>query len=200
MTVFAEIDYDFLPWQAMGGDTYSSLASSLLGDSSLAPALAEYNSDKVLTDISGRFVRIPTSRPALSTFSAVKSTNPAVIEERLLGQDLALNDGRGFISDPTGDFAVLNGEMCFANNLIDMMDYYVGSLPYWPEWGTPAKVGDMSTDWEKGRYLQRILQGIQRDSRTAAASFESVEQDGNWIKMRIKVKSIFGFQSHYFEL
>jgi hypothetical protein len=200
MMIFAEIDYDFTAWQAMGGDTYSSLAASLLGDSALAPALAEYNSDQILADISGRFVRIPQSRPALSTFSAVNSTNPAVLEERLLGQDLALNDGRGFIADPTGDFAVLNGEMCYANNIIDMLDFYVGSLPYWPEWGNPARVGDMSTEWEKQRYIERIVQGIQRDSRTALVSLESVSQDGNRIEMRIKVKSIFGFQSHYFEL
>jgi hypothetical protein len=81
-----------------------------------------------------------------------------------------------------------------------MMDFYVGSLPYWPEWGNPARVGDMSTEWEKQRYIERIVQGIQRDSRTALVSLESVSQDGNRIEMRIKVKSIFGFQSHYFEL
>ena len=200
MLVFAEINYDFGVFQAMSGANYESIASAVLGDPSLSPALAEFNQDQVLADISGRFIRIPISRPTLAVYSVNSSKNPGVLEERLLGQDLALNDGRGFIADPTGDFAVLNGEMCYANNIIDMLDFYVGSLPYWPEWGNPARVGDMSTEWEKQRYIERIVQGIQRDSRTALVSMESVSQDGNRIEMRLKIRSIFGFQSHYFEL
>ena len=104
------------------------------------------------------------------------------------------------LSDSTGDLAILNGELSYANNMIDMLDYPIGSLPYWKQWGNPAVIGSLATDWERELYPEKIIQSLRSDPRTSQATIETLSQDGNVMAMEFRVISIWGKQSHYFSL
>lgn len=197
---FSDIDFDWQVYFVNGGETFTSIAESQLGDSSLSTALADYNGLSVNQNISGMVLRLPFKRPTLQTYSSNKSSNPSALEERLLGQDLALSVGRGLLSDSTGDLAILSGELSYANNMIDMLDYPVGSLPMWKQWGNPAVIGAMATDWERELYPEKIVQSLRSDPRTNQATIETLNQDGNVMAMEFRVISIWGKQSHYFSL
>ena len=136
----------------------------------------------------------------MQTYSSTQSNNPSSLEERLLGQDLALSQGRGILVDSTGDLATLSGELAYANNMIDMLDYPIGSLPFWKQWGNPAEIGVTATDWERELYFEKIVQSLRSDPRTTSANIEYQVQDGNVMSIEIKVISIWGKQSHYFSL
>lgn len=198
--LFSDIDFDWYPYFVNGGETFSSIALSLLGDVSLSTPLADYNGLSVNQNIAGRVLRIPNPRPTLQTYSTNLSSSASALEERLLGQDLALSVGRGILTDSTGDLAILNGELSYINNMIDMLDYPIGSLPYWKKWGNPAVIGSMATDWERELYVDKIVDALRSDPRTGQATFERLVQDGNVMAMEFKVISIWGKQSHYFSL
>ena len=198
--LFSDVDTDWSVYFVNGGETFTSIANSLLGDESLSTALADYNSLSVNQNIAGMVLRIPFKRPTLQTYSSSKSSNPSALEERLLGQDLALSVGRGLLTDSTGDLAILNGELSYANNMIDMLDYPIGSLPFWKQWGNPAVIGQMATDWEKELYFEKIVQSLRSDPRTTSANIEYQSQDANVMAIEFKVISIWGRQSHYFSL
>lgn len=196
--LFSDIDVNWEPYFVNGGETFESIADSVLGDKDLASALADYNSLSVNQNISGLVLRLPFQRPALQTYSLNKSSSASSLEERLLGQDLALSVGRGINIDSTGDLAILSGELAYANNIIDMLDFEIGCLPFWKKWGNPAIIGQMATDWERESYLDKIIDSLRSDPRTSQATLERVVQDGNAIGIEIKVVSIWGRQSHYF--
>ena len=198
--IFSGIDSDWYPYFVNGGETFTSIAENLLGDLGLSTSLADYNSKSVNQNIAGMVLRIPNPRPTLQTYSTNTSSSPSALEERLLGQDLALSVGRGLLSDATGDLAILNGELSYANNMIDMLDYPIGSLPYWKKWGNPAVIGAMATDWERELYVDKIVDALRSDPRTSQATFERIVQDGNVMAMEFKVISIWGKRSNYFTL
>ena len=84
--------------------------------------------------------------------------------------------------------------------MIDMLDYPIGSLPYWKKWGNPAVIGAMATDWERELYVDKIVDALRSDPRTSQATFERIVQDGNVMAMEFKVISIWGKRSNYFTL
>jgi hypothetical protein len=94
----------------------------------------------------------------------------------------------------------LNGELSYANNMIDMLDYPIGSLPFWKQWGNPAVIGSMATDWERELYFEKIVQSLRSDPRTTSANIEYQSQDANVMAIEFRVISIWGKQSHYFSL
>ena len=197
---FSGIDTNWTAYFVNGGETFTSIAESELGDATLSTALADYNNLSVNQNISGMVLKLPFARPTLQTYSSTQSNNPSSLEERLLGQDLALSQGRGILVDSTGDLATLSGELAYANNMIDMLDYPIGSLPFWKQWGNPAEIGVTATDWERELYFEKIVQSLRSDPRTTSANIEYQVQDGNVMSIEIKVISIWGKQSHYFSL
>jgi hypothetical protein len=185
----AETDNQFEVITASAGDSWASLAERMLGDRSLAAALAAYNLSNETTNPQGP-VKIPRTQNSFVYAKMPLSPQPADLERAILGEDLALTEQRDFEVAPNGDLAVIAGEAALSNNIIDIIDTPQGSLPSIPEYGNPIKPGELEETWLKEAYLYRLVKAIRLLPQITNCQLVSSVVDGNRIAYTLRIQTI----------
>lgn len=188
----ASIDDSYSIYYAPDSATFRTIAKDVLGDESLASALAQYNKKSLSQILAGQAVKIPfgTKTNMFGQLPENPTTND--LESGLLGYDLALTSDRDFLIAPNRDLAVTDRIDTLVENLVDIVDIPVGSWIVNELIGNYMLIGETLDEIEKQGSLQKLLQEIQSDPRVKEAEILSVEQDGDILRYVLRVKPIAG--------
>lgn len=186
-------DDSYSIYYAPDSATFRNIAKDVMGDESLAPALAQYNKKTLSEILSGQAVRLPFGVKT-NMFGGLLPDNPtrADLEAGLLGYDLALTSDRDFLIAPNRDLAVTDRLDTLVENIVDIIDIPVGSWIVNQLIGNYMMIGETTEELEKQGALQKLLQEIQSDPRVKEAEILSVEQDGDILKYIMRVSPIAG--------
>lgn len=194
------IDNQYRVYRTFGGDDWESVAERFLSDKSEAAALAAYNGSTIETGIAGKPIKLPFAQAIATWGQPPDPLSSQGLEIGILGEDLQLTEARDFAISPTGDLAIISGEVAVSNNVIDLVDTPQGSLPQYPNWGNPAHIGEIPAYWEKERYVQRLIDSIQADPRVSFVGITERIQKGGNIRMKIEVKTIYDGEPNFYIL
>ena len=196
----AATDNQYIIHKAIGGDTWESLAEKYMQDPDLGSALAAYNRKRRGQGIVSESIKIPYEHNLQVWASQPASPTNADIERGVLGEDLALTDQRDFAVAANGDLDVVEGEPALMNNVIDQIDTPEGGLPMYPDFGNPAKIGEVQENFFKDRYIDRLLAKIEADPRIRSTRITGIRQDGNSLVYLVGVTSINGNRTFFLEV
>lgn len=189
---FAAIDDGFKIRLVLGGETYTSIAKSDLGNSELGQALAYYNNESDPSTITRAAIKVPFKRTTNVFTTLLENFTQADLEKALIGTDIKLNSNRGIEVSPNGDLAVVEGDEALVNETLDLLDIPIGSLPANISLGNPIPIGELPDELIKSGYILKLLNQIRSDNRVKEAEYLGVTQNGDEYIFYFKITSITG--------
>lgn len=196
---YASSDTEFIPLEVKPGDSYDSIANSILGNASFANALAIYNKDIAGKAINRPAIKIPFGK--LTGINTILPERPSLkdMEIAIHGTDIRLTEQRDIAISPNGDLGMIQGEETLLNNILDVIDVPQGSWAVHPELGNPIPFAEIPESSLEPSYVQRLINIIQSDPRVKQVSFQGVEQDGDKFYFVFSFKSILD-RSYFIQL
>jgi len=166
-------------YQVIQGDTLQSLSNKFYGNREQYSIISEandINNQNFENDgMVGENIIIPAlfnteskeSNLNLVYYTKKKMSTPKERQIQILGNDLDLSQNRDFIIDGSGDFALVYGEDCYFENIIDRTKYFSGSLnPEHPGWGVIIETGMVPSSILIQKIYDSIEQQVSLDPRT----------------------------------
>jgi hypothetical protein len=191
--ISATADTEFGIYQIKSNDSFFTIADKELGDSGLAVALAQYNGMSVQSKLNvNSIMRIPMGTPTGILYPVPDNPRPQDLEESLMGADIKLDAQRGIAVSPNGDIGIVVGDESLVNNVLDIVDIPIGSIPTEPAIGNPIIIGEILSYNSIIEAGEQIRSQIVSDPRVADATLLEIYQNGDVIAFRYRVVSRSG--------
>ena len=173
------------------GETWDSIAESILGSRDLGQALSVWNDDTI-GELSKNTIRIPLGADTGIYDKLPQNPSRVNLESVLLGADIKLTKERDIAVAPNGDIALVYGDECLLNNILDIIDIPQKSWIANLEIGNPIPIGEIPNTILNGGYIFDLLAQLQNNRRIEKAEFSGLEQDGDSLLILFNIFSISG--------
>lgn len=196
-------------YQVIEGDTLQNIANKFYGNYEQYKIISEINdlsnSDFEDDAMAGKNIIIPS----LYNVSAKETSfnlvyypkkyifTPRERQIQILGNDISLNENRQFIVDGSGDLALIYGEDCYIENIIDRIKYVIGSLnPIHPNWGISIEIGSVPASITLSKLYDSIEQQVSLDPRTEFVYIDREKSSiiGDTVNVQLYYKPINGYE------
>jgi hypothetical protein len=188
----SSIDDSFRIYYGSNSDTFDSVSQSVLGDITLAGAVASYNNMDINANLAGQVIRLPFGPKSNIFYKLPENYTRKDLEYGIFGFDLALTSQRDFAISPNGDLAVTEGLNTLIENIVDIIDIPIGSWVIDRFIGNPILIGEVQAEQDKQNTLAKLLQQLESDVRIDSTSLLEATQEGGSISYLIRIVPVAG--------
>ena len=168
----------FIYYVVEAGDALDKLAYKFYNDYTLQTVIGQVNELRNIDfhndALVGKSIKIPLfNAPALTQLDTnlvysriTQQTKVSERQKQVLGNDIALDTGRGFKADGSGDLAMVSGMDGLVENLLDRFTFRQGILgPSNPHWGFPGIIGQVPDSIFSQKVAQFVEDQLNADPR-----------------------------------
>jgi hypothetical protein len=202
---------DYIYYEVQQEDTLPKIAKKFYSDYEQYNIIAEVNNVTTKDFLDDGMLGYNLMIPLTTTFSFdilsknlvyYKKSTLSTTQERqiqILGSDFELSNTRDFVTDGSGDIAMLYGQDCYEENILDRIKYKTNTLDLLhPEWGVNIYAGDVPSSIILSRLIDNITKQVSDDPRTQYCFIDkkniNIEEDA--VKVNLKYKTYTGNENY----